>query len=140
DAPVGRPRDPREPVRSQQRGHRRRGQAGLQRAVSPRGEPGAARRRVPVRALPGPAREGPLMGAPPAALLDEVIEDLCARHTTDVEVAAIARREYEERRGRVHQEDELWEPWSAAFVEWFVVERLADGHAVPPAALSLGEL
>lgn len=71
-----------------------------------------------------------------AALLDEVTEELYARHTADAEAAAIARKEYEERRGRVHQDDELWEAWSAAFVEWFVVERVLPGEALPPAALT----
>jgi hypothetical protein len=77
---------------------------------------------------------------PAAALLDQVIEDLYARHTADVEAAAVARREYEERRGKVHQDDELWEAWSAAFVEWFVVERIAPGAKLPPAALTYREL
>ena len=40
-----------------------------------------------------------------AALLDEVIETLYARHTADADAASVARREYEERRGKVHQED-----------------------------------
>jgi hypothetical protein len=75
-----------------------------------------------------------------AAVLDAVIEDLYARHTTDTEAAGVARREYEDRRGKVHQDDELWEPWSAAFVEWYVVERTADGERVPPAALTYREL
>ena len=75
-----------------------------------------------------------------AAKLDEVIETLYARHTTDAEAASIARREYEERRGKVHQEDELWEPWSAAFVEWYVVERIAAGDRHPPAAATYREL
>jgi len=75
-----------------------------------------------------------------AALLDEVIETLYARHTTDVDAAAAARREYEDRRGKVHQEDELWEPWSAAFVEWYVVERIAAGDRHPPAARTYREL
>lgn len=75
-----------------------------------------------------------------AALLEQVTEELYARHTADVEAATIARREYEERRGKVHQDDELWEAWSAAFVEWFVVERLAANHSVPPAALTYREL
>jgi hypothetical protein len=75
-----------------------------------------------------------------AALLDEVTETLYARHTADAEAASIARREYEERRGKVHQDDELWEPWSAAFVEWYVVERVAPGEAEPPAARSYREL
>lgn len=75
-----------------------------------------------------------------AVLLDQVTEELYARHTANAEQAAAGRREYEERRGRVHQDDELWEQWSAAFVEWFVVERVAPGHAVPLAALSYREL
>jgi len=75
-----------------------------------------------------------------AALLDEVIETLYARHTGDPEAASQARRDYEERRGKVHQEDELWEPWSAAFVEWYVVERVAPGDTEPAAARTYREL
>jgi hypothetical protein len=74
-----------------------------------------------------------------AADLDAVTEELYARHTADSDAAATARAEYEVRRGKVHQDDELWEPWSAAFVEWFVVERVAD-QGLPPAALSYREL
>jgi hypothetical protein len=75
-----------------------------------------------------------------AALLEQVTEELYAKHTADVETAALARREYEERRGKVHQDDELWEPWSAAFVEWLVVERVAPGEKLPAAAASYAEL
>jgi hypothetical protein len=75
-----------------------------------------------------------------AADLDAVTEELYARHTADAEAAATARAEYELRRGKVHQDDELWEPWSAAFVEWFVVERVAPGQVLPPAALTYREL
>jgi len=75
-----------------------------------------------------------------AALLDRVIEELYARHTADPEAATAARREYEERRGRVHQDDELWEAWSAAFVEWYVVERVAPGEKLPPAVRTYREL
>jgi len=75
-----------------------------------------------------------------AALLDRVTEELYARHTADTEAAGVARREYEERRGRVHQDDELWEAWSAAFVEWYVVERVAPGSALPPAVQTYREL
>ncbi|MDB4957713.1 MAG: hypothetical protein JWO36_5282 [Myxococcales bacterium] len=74
-----------------------------------------------------------------AALLEQVIEELYTRHTADTERAGIARREYEERRGRVHQDDELWEPWSAAFVEWYVVER-AEAGSLPPAVATYREL
>lgn len=75
-----------------------------------------------------------------AALLDQVTEELYARHTADVDAAATARREYEERRGRVHQDDELWEAWSDAFVEWFVVERVAPAQRMPLAAQTYREL
>lgn len=75
-----------------------------------------------------------------AALLEQVTEELYAKHTADAEMATVARREYEERRGKVHQDDELWEPWSAAFVEWLVVERVAPGERLPVAAKSLAEL
>ncbi len=75
-----------------------------------------------------------------AALLDEVTESLYARHTVDPDAASAARREYEERRGKVHQDDELWEPWSAAFVEWYVVERVAPGETRPPAVETYREL
>jgi hypothetical protein len=74
-----------------------------------------------------------------AAALDAATEELYARHTADVDVAAAARHDYESRRGKVHQDDELWEPWSAAFVEWFVVER-AIGNGLPPAVQSYREL
>jgi hypothetical protein len=89
----------------------------------------------------GPGRvavgSGPQLST--AAQLDAIIEDLYARHTADAEAAGLARREYEERRGKVHQEDELWEPWSAAFVEWYVVERVAPGQTLPPAAVTCRE-
>jgi hypothetical protein len=75
-----------------------------------------------------------------AALLDEVTEELYARHTQDANTAAAARHEYEERRGKVHQDDELWEPWSAAFVEWYVVERVAPGARLPLAVQTYREL
>ena len=73
-----------------------------------------------------------------AAALDAATEELYARHTADVEAAAAARHDYESRRGKVHQDDELWEPWSAAFVEWFVVER-AGVDGLPPAVQTYRE-
>jgi hypothetical protein len=75
-----------------------------------------------------------------AALLDEVTEELYAKHTADSESVVSARRDYEERRGKVHQDDELWEAWSAAFVEWYVVERVAAGETMPLAAATAREL
>jgi hypothetical protein len=74
-----------------------------------------------------------------AALLEQVIEELYARHTADTDAAGLARRDYEERRGKVHQDDELWEPWSAAFVEWYVVERVGE-RGVPPALVTARDM
>ena len=75
-----------------------------------------------------------------AALLEQVTEELYARHTEDTEAAGAARREYEERRGKVHQDDDLWEAWSSAFVEWYVVERAGESEGVPPASHTYREL
>lgn len=72
-----------------------------------------------------------------SAILDDVLERLIAEHTSDPDEVVAARREYEDRRGRIFQEEELWERWSAAFVEWFVIERVAPGADLPPAAASL---
>src|SRR6185295_13517917 len=116
---------------------RRRARDRTTRATCSRGLPATSARpheraRTERRGPPTRRANGSAMTA--AALLDEVIETLYARHTADPDAASAARREYEERRGRVHQEDELWEPWSAAFVEWYVVERVAPGDRHPPAA------
>jgi hypothetical protein len=96
------------------------------------------------RGVGGDADRTPEAAAPrarsTAALLDEVTETLYARHTADPAAASVARRGYEDRRGKVHQEDELWEPWSAAFVEWYVVEHVAPGDTQPPAARTYREL
>jgi hypothetical protein len=71
------------------------------------------------------------------AALDAVLDRLVAEHTQDAEEVVAARREYEERRGRVFEDEELWEAWSAAFIEWFLVERVAAGADVPVAVRSL---
>jgi hypothetical protein len=78
-------------------------------------------------------------GRPVQARLERVLEQLIARHTADPSKAAAARQQYESRRGKVHQDDELWEAWSAAFVEWLVVERVDEGGQVP-AVRSLPDL
>jgi len=86
-----------------------------------------------------------------AAALDQITDELYARHTSDADAAGAARREYEQRRGKVHQDDELWEPGGAALFECYGVEGVADAAgmvagsganrlAVPPAALTYREL
>jgi hypothetical protein len=75
-----------------------------------------------------------------AALIDEVTEAQYALHTRDTAAAAVAHQDYEGRRGKVHQDDELWEAWQAAFVEWYVFERVAPGEQAPLAIQTLHDL
>ncbi|MEZ4359029.1 MAG: hypothetical protein R3B48_02535 [Kofleriaceae bacterium] len=83
--------------------------------------------------------ERPPPRAPVQARLERVLEELIRRHAAEPELASAARKDYEARRGKVHQEDELWEAWSSAFVEWLVIER-RDEHGQVAAAASLREL
>jgi hypothetical protein len=46
-----------------------------------------------------------------------------------------ARDEYAARTGRVFEDDELFEARTAAFLEWYAVERPLAGQGAPPAAL-----
>jgi hypothetical protein len=73
----------------------------------------------------------------PSAFLGQVLDDLVAAHTTDEAAVVAARKLYEDRRGRVFEDEELWEVWSAGFVEWFVVEYVAPGATLPAAVASL---
>lgn len=70
--------------------------------------------------------------------LARVLDDLIATHAVGAADVAAARAVYEARRGKVHDDAPAWERWSAAFVEWFVVERVAPGARRPVAAASLG--
>lgn len=72
-----------------------------------------------------------------AAYLSDVLDRVVAAHTRDDTQVVAARRLYEERRGRVFEDEELWEVWSAGFVEWFVTEHVATGQALPLAAATL---
>lgn len=55
------------------------------------------------------------------ARIDAALDELTEALAGGAEIAA-ARPGWELRRGRAHQDDGLWERWSAAFVEWFGVE------------------
>ena len=80
---------------------------------------------------------GSVVDATPSAFLGMVLDELVAEHTTDEVAVVAARKLYEERRGRVFEDEELWEVWSAGFVEWFVVEHVPEGATVPAATASL---
>jgi hypothetical protein len=70
-------------------------------------------------AADGPA--GPGAHAVLAAVIDAVIERFGGADHTGVITAA--RQEYDARRGRVFEDDPLWEAWTQAFLEWYVLER-----------------
>ena len=71
------------------------------------------------------------------AFLGQVLDDLVAAHTTDERAVVAARKLFEDRRGRVFEDEELWEVWSAGFVEWLVIEHVTEGATVPAAVASL---
>lgn len=68
-------------------------------------------------------------------LLDELIER-CAAPAAIEDVSA-ARKSFDERRGRVFEDEELWERWTQAFLEWYVLERVAPDADAPPVVLAL---
>ncbi len=70
------------------------------------------------------------------AVIGAVIDALIERHGADdhADEVARARREFERKRGRVYEDQELWETWTQAFLEWYVVERVPPGGARPLAA------
>jgi hypothetical protein len=72
-----------------------------------------------------------------AAVLAGVADALIERFGGDTGDIAAARAEYDERRGRVFEDEDLWETWSQAFVEWYVAERVRPGQEYPPAVLAL---
>lgn len=65
--------------------------------------------------------------------LDRLIEAFGAGAWADEVVRA--KDEYSARTGRVFEDDELFEARTAAFLEWYAVERPLAGQGVPPAAL-----
>src|SRR5688572_8219464 len=66
------------------------------------------------------------------AALDDVIQEVAAPERAD-DVAA-ARKQWNDRRGRAFEEEHLWEAWTAAFLEWYALERVPPGGDVPLAA------
>jgi hypothetical protein len=74
-----------------------------------------------------------------ARLVGRVLDELIARlggGPLEAEVAR-ARAEFDERRGRVFEEEDLWEQWTQAFLEWYVLERVVDGDDLPLAARAI---
>lgn len=73
------------------------------------------------------------------ALLYLVADDLFHQIGVDDSTGELAgaRELYEERRGRVRQDEELWEPWTQAFLEWFAFEWGGPDGGGPPARQAL---
>ncbi len=75
-----------------------------------------------------------------AAILEEVCDDIVERFgAADIDDIASARKEFDDRRGRVFEDEELWEDWTRAFLEWYVIERVMPGSDYPPAASLLAD-
>jgi hypothetical protein len=73
-----------------------------------------------------------------AAVIDEAIERFGGAAHTGVITAA--RQEYDARRGRVFEDEPLWEAWTQAFLEWYVLERpLAEAQGRPAAVQVLDD-
>lgn len=74
-----------------------------------------------------------------SAILEGVLDELIQRFGGDEHTGEIAeaRKLYDERRGRVFEDEELWERWTQAFLEWYAVERVLGGHDYPPAGVAL---
>ena len=72
--------------------------------------------------MTGPAPAADPAGA--AAALAAVFDELVAQGTREPAAVLAARRRFEDRRGKVFQDEELWETWSASFIEWFVLEHV----------------
>ncbi|MEZ4404324.1 MAG: hypothetical protein R3B06_30165 [Kofleriaceae bacterium] len=71
------------------------------------------------------------------AALADTFDRLVAAGTRDQAAVLAARQRYEERRGKVFEDEPLWETWSSSFVEWFVLESVPVGRSAPAAADAL---
>ncbi len=89
---------------------------------------------------PAESLDPPVLAAN-AALLEGLLDELVQRYGDEPHLAdiAAARKEFDERRGRVFEDEDLWEEWTRAFLEWYVVERVVPGDDFPPAARALAD-
>lgn len=69
------------------------------------------------------------------AALDDVIQEVAAAERADD--VAVARKQWNDRRGRAFEEEHLWEAWTSAFLEWYALERVPPGGDIPLAAARL---
>ena len=69
-------------------------------------------------------------------VLDALIQEF--HDSTLAAELASARETFDARRGKVREDEEMWETWSQVFLEWFALEwRGEDGTAEPPEARAL---
>jgi hypothetical protein len=66
-----------------------------------------------------------LADVPVIAQLERVLDSLMAAAENSVADIGHVRKQYEDRRGNVHQDEALWESWSAGFVDWLIAEHPA---------------
>lgn len=69
-----------------------------------------------------------------ASFLATVLEDLLQGlgRATDSEEIVAERAAFDERRGRVHEEDDLWEARTRAFLDWYAIERPDPSTGISP--------
>lgn len=72
--------------------------------------------------MPAQLGDADLVGLSTPAQIERTLDALVAGHDVADATVGLARKHYEAKRGNVHQDEELWEIWSAGFVEWFVIE------------------
>ncbi len=64
-------------------------------------------------------------------MLEKLIDRVVAAAAADADDLVAARAEWDERTGKVHDDDPLYEERSTAFVEWFALERAGRDGRVP---------
>lgn len=106
-------------------------------AVVETGAPASAQAMAAGAAVAGAAGEGAHAHAVLASVIDEIIERFGGAAHTGVITAA--RQEYDARRGRVFEDEALWEAWTQAFLEWYVLERPLPEAQGRPAAVQVLE-
>ncbi len=72
------------------------------------------------------------------SILDSVLTDLIEHcGASGSHEIRTAREDFDKRRGKVFEDEQLWERWSKAFLEWYVLERPSTHDQCLPVVLAL---
>ncbi len=64
-------------------------------------------------------------------VLSQAIDTMCAQ--AGEAAVKLARKQWEDRRGIVHQEQPQWEQWTQSFLDWYALEHLPSAWMQPKA-------